>query len=98
MGQVINVTSTVVGESAFFEADRSLSGQDGGSYDSPEATEGDQSFGAKLAAALFESDPLIAGVFVASNSIVARRQAGWDDAGLGAASAVIRNFFVFYRD
>lgn len=98
MGQVINVTSTVIGDTAIFDADRSLSGQDGGSYDSATATEGDDTFGAALAAQLFESDPLIAHVFVASNAIVVRRKSGWDDAGLGTAAAVIRHFFVFYRD
>ena len=88
----------MVGESAIFEADRSLSGQDGGSYDSPQAAAADGTFGGELAAALFDADPLTTNVFVASNAIVVNRQAGWDDAGLGAASAVIRNFFVFYRD
>ena len=50
MGQIINVTGTVSGDSAVFEADRSLSGQDGGSYESIEETADDPTFPARLAA------------------------------------------------
>ena len=38
MGQLITVTGTIAGDSAIFEADRSISGQDGGAFESLEDT------------------------------------------------------------
>jgi hypothetical protein len=98
MGQIINVTGTVTGDSAIFEADRSLSGQDGGSFDSIEATTDNPTFPARLAARVFEADDAITSVFTGSNGVVVRRDGGWMDADVGRIGTVIEAFFVFYRD
>lgn len=98
MGQVINVTGSVAGDSAIFEADRSLSGQDGGAYESIEATVDDPTFPARLAARAFESDPAINRVFAGSNGVVVRRDGGWSDADLARITGLIEEFFVFYHD
>ena len=97
MGQIINVTGTVSGDSAVFEADRSLSGQDGGSYESIEETADDPTFPARLAARLFESDTAVNRVFAGSNGVVIRRTGGWTDSDVTQVGAVIEEFFVFYR-
>lgn len=97
MGQIINVTGTVSGDSAVFEADRSLSGQDGGSYESIEETTDDPTFPARLAASVFESDTAVNRVFAGSNGVVIRRTGGWTDSDVTQVGAVIEEFFVFYR-
>jgi hypothetical protein len=98
MGQIINVTGTVSGDSAIFEADRSLSGQDGGSFDSIEATVDNTTFPARLAARVFEADEAVGSVFAGSNGVVVRRAGGWSDADVARIGSVIEEFFVFYRD
>lgn len=98
MGQTINVTGSVSGDSAIFDADRSLSGQDGGAYDSVEATADDSTFPAQLAARAFERDPAITRVFAGSNGIIVRREGGWSEAELNQISSLIEEFFVFYHD
>ena len=98
MGQIINVTGTVSGESAIFEADRGLSGQDGGSFESIEETVDDTTFPARLAARVFESDNAVNRVFTGSNGVVIRRSGGWTDSDVARVGAVIEEFFVFYRD
>lgn len=97
MGQVINLTGLIAGDSAIFEADRSLSGQDGGAYESLEATLDDSTFPARLAARAFESDSAISRVFAGSNGIVVRRDGGWTDADLARISGLIEEFFVYYQ-
>lgn len=98
MGQIINVTGTVSGEAAIFEADRSLSGQDGGSFGSIEQTVDDTTFPALLAARVFEADDAVNHVFTSSNGVVVRRSGGWTDSDVGRIGSVIEEFFVFYRD
>ncbi len=98
MGQIINVTGTVAGDSAIFAADRSLPGQDGGAYESVEATADDTTFPARLAARLFGEDPAVTRVFAGSNGIVVRRSGGWSDSDVARIGTVIEEFFVFYRD
>lgn len=98
MGQIINVTGTVAGDSAIFEADRSLSGQDGESFASIEATVDDITFPARLAAEVFGADAAVSSVFTGSNGVVVRRDGGWSDADVTRIGAVIEEFFVFYRD
>ncbi len=98
MGQIINVTGTVTGDSAIFEADRSLSGQDGGAYESIEATADDSTFPSRLAARVFEEDSAVNRVFAGSNGVVVRRTGGWSDADVARIGRVIEEFFVFYRD
>ena len=97
MGQVINVTGTVAGDTAIFEADRSFSGQDGGAYESIDETIEDSTFPAQLAARAFEADPAITRVFSGSNGVVIRRDGGWSDAELARLRRLIEEFFVFYR-
>lgn len=98
MGQSISVAGTVLGLTAIFEADRSLSGQDGGSYDSPPDLSEDDTFPARLAARIFDADPGITGVFVGSNGIVVHRGNSWGDTEVDRIGSVIEDFFVFYDD
>jgi hypothetical protein len=97
MGQIIKVTGTVVGDSAIFEADRSLSGQDGGSFDSIEATVDNPTFPARLAARVFAVDAAVTSVFAGSNGVVVRRNGGWSDDDANRVGTIIEEFFVFYR-
>ncbi|MGI9648687.1 MAG: hypothetical protein ACR2OI_09235 [Acidimicrobiia bacterium] len=96
MGQVISVSGTVAGDSVIFEADRSLSGQDGGSFDSIEETVDDPTFPARLAARVFEADGSVTRVFSGSNGVVVRRDGGWDQSDVDAVASLIEQFFVFY--
>ncbi|NNC92580.1 MAG: hypothetical protein HKN80_08820 [Acidimicrobiia bacterium] len=98
MGQIINVTGTVTGDSAIFEADRSLSGQDGESFESIEATVDNTSFPARLAARVFAADTAVSGVFTGSNGVVIQRRDGWSEPDVARIGTVIEEFFVFYRD
>jgi len=97
MGQAISVTGTMAGDSVIYEADRSLSGQDGGAYESIEDTADDATFPARLAARLFETDDAVNRVFAGSNGIVIRRRGGWDPSDVDRIGSVIEEFFVFYR-
>lgn len=96
MGQPITVTSTRVGDTLLIDADRSLTGQDGSSFDREQAA-GGSDFPAHLAQRLFELDPAVDHVYVGSNGVVVRRSGGWDDAAAAGAEARVRNFFVFYE-
>ena len=98
MGQIITVTGTIAGDSAIFDADRSLSGQDGGAYESLEETADDPTFPAQLAARIFEVDEAVSRVFAGSNGVVVRRDGGWSQTELDSIATVIEQFFVFYRD
>lgn len=97
MGQIISVSGTVVGDSAIYDADRSISGQDGESYESLEAAEAASSFPAQLAARVFAADGAITRVFAGSNGIVVQRSGGWSGSDLEQVRSVIEQFFVFYR-
>lgn len=97
MGQKIEVSSTVVDDIAMFDADRSITGQDGVGYSSGESIESDD-FPALLADRLFREVPGIDHVFVASNQVVIRRPHGWDEEVVAGAGDVISNFFLFYPD
>ena len=94
MGQPIELTSIVLGDVAVFDGDRGITGQDGCGFTRAEA--GADGFPSRLAARMFEADPALDHVFVASSQVVARRSGGWDEAALDVASGVIRSFFVFY--
>ena len=98
MGQIITVTGTIAGDSAIFDADRSLSGQDGGAYESVEETVDDPTFPAQLAARILEADSSVTRVFAGSNGVVVRRTGGWSESQRDAVAVVIEQFFVFYRD
>ena len=98
MGQTIEVKSVVLGDVALFDTDRTVTGQDGHGFaagsDAPEET----TTAARLAAALFGSDPAINHVFVMSNQVTARRTSAWSEETAAAAGGVIRDFFIFYDE
>ena len=96
MGQQIEVTSQVVGESVIFDTDRSITGQDGAEFTSAAAAATADSFPNVLAQRLFVGDPTISGVFIASNVVTVTRPGGWDDAALATATRIVGDFFVFY--
>ena len=97
MGQLITVTGTIAGDSAIFEADRSISGQDGGAFESLEETVDDPTFPALLAAEVFKADSTVTRVFSGSNGVVVRRTGGWSQSEMDRIRSVIEQFFVFYR-
>ena len=97
MGQTIEVATTLVGESAIFSTDRSITGQDGVSYVTAAAAEADDRFPGRLASELFDAVDGLTSVFVASNQVVVTRNGGWDDDTSAAAASVIQDFFLFYR-
>jgi hypothetical protein len=96
MGQAIQVESSRVDDVVIFTTDRSITGQDGLSYSSADEANGDDRFPGRLAARLFDLDAATSSVWVASNLIVVRRDGGWDEESVGAASGVIGDFFLFY--
>ena len=98
MGQTITVESSVVGEVAVFDTNRSLTGQDGGEFASADAAAEASGFDAELAGRLFAADTRVRHVYVLSNALTVQRQGGWDDAALAAAGGVIRDFFIFYAE
>jgi hypothetical protein len=97
MGQSIAIASTTVdGRVAAFHTDRGITGQDGASFADAEQASAAGSFPGELANRLFASDPSVDHVFVASNQVVVRRDADWDDSALAAAASIVTQFFVFY--
>jgi hypothetical protein len=98
MGQTIDVTADVIGEVAVFDTNRSVTGQDGGSFASAAATANQPGLAAEMAARLFAHDPAIDHVFVASNGVTVRRPDGWTDDRVIATSDVIAGFFIFYDE
>ena len=98
MGQTIEVEAKAVGDVAVFDTDRSITGQDGDSFDSLQSSMDAAGPAADLATRLFELDEAVSHVFVASNTATVRRDGGWDEGSLAAGSAVIRELFVFYPD
>ncbi|MDH3730871.1 MAG: NifU N-terminal domain-containing protein [Acidimicrobiia bacterium] len=96
MGQQIEVTSQAIGEAAIFDTDRSITGQDGSEFGSPEEAAASDAFPNSLAQRLFAADEAISTVFVASNVVTVTRRGGWNDATLAAASGVLSDFFLFY--
>ena len=97
MGQRIEIENRrIVGDSVIFATNRGLTGADGEGYGSFEEASEAESFGAKLAADLFESVDGVNRVFVSSNMIVVRGGDAWNDGNLRAASTVIEDFFLHY--
>lgn len=94
MGQLIEVTPTSLGDVAVFDLDRSLTGQDGLVYRSPP---GDDDWPAVLARRLWDLDGGVDTVYVLSNTVSVRRDGGWDDGALAAATDVISKLFVHYE-
>jgi ferredoxin--NADP+ reductase len=93
MGQLIEMTSTPLGDVALFDTDRSLTGQDSHAFTAasdrtdPPAT---------LANRLFEADPGVRHVHILSNTVSVARDGGWDEATLTAAEDIIAHLFIFY--
>ncbi len=98
MGQTIEVRSTVLGDTALFDTDRSISGQDGQGFDAAGKAGGDRTAAGRLAARVFETDAGIVRVFVLSNQVTVRRDGGWTDEAIDGAAAAIRDSFVFYEE
>ena len=96
MGQRIEVTPTALGMSAIFDTDRSITGQDGTSYTSPDEAAADERFPGQLAAELFAADDTTQSVWVASNTVVIARAEPWDEEALDEASSIIGQFFIYY--
>lgn len=97
MGQSITVAPKQIDGFYVFTTDRSLTGQDGARFSSPEEAEGDASFPATLAMRLFGSDAAIENVYVASNDVIVGRTGEWDSKAVEAASSTIVELFRFYE-
>ena len=97
MGQRIEVRPTIVGDTAIFDTDRSITGQDGTSYLAAEDAATDERFPGRLATQLFEADDSVASVWIASNTIVIRRNDDWTDATGASTAETIATFFLYYR-
>jgi hypothetical protein len=97
MGQAIQVESVAVGETAIFDTDRTMTGQDGMGF-SPRSVSDNTTTQGNLARRLFETDSAVDYVFVLSNQVTARREGGWSDENLRDAESIIRHFFVFYEE
>ncbi len=97
MGQTIQVATETLGEVALFSTDRSLTGQDGAGFGRDESVVR-PTFASRLAERLFEADPNVDHVYVASNQVVVRRRSEWVPETAEAAATVIAEFFRFYPD
>lgn len=99
MGQRIELrTTTVLGEVALYDTDRSITGQDGTAYTSVEEASAGDDFPDRLAAEIFGADEAVAHVFIASNQVSIRRDGGWGGGAADHTGAVISDFFVFYAE
>lgn len=99
MGQAIEVMkSTVLGDVAVFDTDRSLTGMDGYSYASGAEAAVDTNWSAQLAQRLFLADPTTTNVYVYSNTISVQRRGGWSDANREAVATIIAHFFMVYEE
>jgi hypothetical protein len=98
MGQPIEIVgSTVVGDVLIVDTDRSVSGQDGATYESLEEAQRSGIFPAQLARRIFEKIDGVAHVFSASNTVVIGRDGGWDDYTVRKVEDLVTRFFVFYE-
>jgi ferredoxin/flavodoxin---NADP+ reductase len=93
MGQLIEVSTVAMGEVALFDADRSITGQDGHSYQGSTDESGPP---ALLANRLFAADSEISHVHVLSNTVSVQRAGGWPAEELKTAEEIVRQLFVFY--
>jgi hypothetical protein len=99
MGQQIEIVgSNIVGGVLVVTTDRSVSGQDGASFESVGEAAATDSFPARLALKVFEAVDGITHVFTASNTVVMGRERDWDAPAVSSAEDVVRRFFVFYGD
>ena len=93
MGQRIEVTPSVVDDILVLDTDRSITGQDGTEYPSRESAESDDRFPGQL-----QNDGFVEHVFVASNAVVVKRSAGWEEDTVENAARVVSDFFLFYPE
>lgn len=97
MGQSITVEPRQIEGFYVFTTDRSLTGQDGARFSSPDDAEGDAGFPATLATRLFRSDAAIENVYVASNDVIVGRVGDWDTKAVDAVASTIGELFRFYE-
>ena len=99
MGQTIQVASAkTIGESAIFETDRGITGQDGTGHDSADEASLDDGFPGRLAGRVFAADDEVSRVWIAGNTVIVTRSGGWTEGATGAVGDVIGAFFRFYPD
>ena len=98
MGQSITVDSKQWDAVSVFTTDRSITGQDGAGFESIAAAEASPGFAGTLAFRLFSLDEAIDHVYVASNDVVVKRSADWDETAIGDATRTIEGLFRFYAD
>lgn len=97
MGQTIEIRSTVaIDHVLVVDTDRSITGQDGTSYNGVETARRDDTFPARLAVALFEGIDGVDHVFAASNTVSVRRPGGWSDEQIERARRIVSEFFRYY--
>ncbi len=95
MGQLIEVVVTLIGKTALFDLDRTLTGQDGFSFPGP--PDNNESPPELLAQRLFVIDEQIENIHVLSNLVTVTRTGGWDDEALAVATDVLSKLLVFYE-
>ena len=99
MGQRIEVLGTsVIGEVAIFDTDRSLGGMEGETYATLEEARSSSTYPAALAERLLREDGSIRLVYVYSNALSVSRARGWTDAAIDQVASEITNFFIVYAD
>jgi hypothetical protein len=99
MGQTIEIKKvTPIGRVLVVDTDRSLTGQDGESFTGSQTAGQVDTFPARLAVRLFESDSEVDYVHAMSNTVSIRRRTDWDDASMAASSEVVAEFFRVYPD
>jgi ferredoxin/flavodoxin---NADP+ reductase len=95
MGQPITVAVTAMHETAIFDLDRSLTGQDGMSFQAP-PHDGDDRPPARLARMLL-ADQQTTGVHILSNLVTVTRRTAWEQDDLDTTARLISNLFLYYR-
>ncbi len=99
MGQTIEIKKvTPVGRVLVVDTDRSLTGQDGESFTGAQTARQVDTFPARLAVRMFESDPEVDYVHVMSNAVSIRRRSDWESESIAKASEVVSEFFRIYPD
>lgn len=99
MGQPIELfKTTVLGDVAIFDTDRSLTGMDGYTYRTASEAREDSTLAGRLAGQIFEAEPGATNVFVYSNTVSVRRPGGWSDEERDRIGALIQHFFIVYEE
>ncbi len=99
VGQPIKILgTTLLGEVAIFDTDRSFGGMDGETYETLAEARAASTYPAELAERLMLSDGSIRLVYVYSNALSVSRAGGWADSSAEAVANEIANFFVVYTE